>query len=95
MVARQKNLAVGMLKKIKAVKKILEPDACFNLAFRFKHPKFKTDLELFDALMDRKVAMMPFSGFGYYPEACWMRFTFANDDSMIKRGVKILAGILK
>ena len=61
MVARQKNLAVGMLKKIKAVKKILEPDACFNLAFRFKHPKFKTDLELFDALMDRKVAMMPFS----------------------------------
>ena len=93
--ARRKNLAMKLLKQIPAVKKVLEPDACFNLTFKFSSWKFKTDLSLFNALIDKKVAMMPVSGFGYDTKECWMRLTFASPDHMIKKGVEVLSRLLK
>lgn len=91
---RQKNLTISLLQKVKAVKRIINPEACFNLTFSFKHPNFQTDLGLFNALIDHKVAMMPLSGFGYDPRACWMRLTFASPDAVIRKGIKVLKELL-
>lgn len=81
------------LGSIARVKKIFAPDACINMTAQFDYTG--TDIELAYRLMEQGTLMMPASGYGYRPQDCVLRITFAERDEKLAHGLDCLERVLR
>lgn len=94
---RQKcNTVIERLKSSQYITDILQPDSSFNLTFQIKVKNFTTDVEIFEALLNKyHVSIVPCSSFGLKPSECYFRLTFAIDDKDLNEGLERILTFVK
>lgn len=90
---KKETYVVACLEKLSEVKNIFPRDACINRAVQFDYQG--TDMQLAERLMNAGTLLMPASGYGYRPEDCVMRITFAEREEKLEHSMKTLELVLK
>lgn len=88
---RLRNQTVAALKDMKHIRRIITPDANYNLIFAFETQKLYTDIDVFNQMLNEyDLALVPGSGFGIDEKLLYFRLTFAIREKELTDGLEAL-----
>lgn len=89
---KKEQYILDRLRTVPKIKRVLMPDACINVTIELNRPE--TDMVFAERLMHAGTLLMPSSGYGYDPEMCTFRITFAERDEKLKHSMDVLTSVL-
>ena len=88
---RLRNQTIAALQDMKHIRKIITPDANYNLIFALETQKPYTDIDVFDHMLNKyDLALVPGSGFGIAEKLFYFRLTFAIREEELTNGLAAL-----
>ncbi len=94
--SRLRELTLNALAHTDHIRRVIMPDANYNLCFAFDSSKDYDDIQVFDEMLQKhNLALVPGSGFGIDKKLLYFRLTFAIRETELREGLAALQAFSK